>query len=50
MLKIEDANKENLRDFINLCIPEDKKNDKFFIESSDVKEKWGIEMIKDLLE
>lgn len=45
-LKIEDVNPQNIDDFINLCIPFERREDPLFIKGKELKRKCTIEGIK----
>ncbi len=45
-LKIKNVTKKNLKDFINLCIPPDKRNNELFIKGIKTKMKWVNKVIK----
>lgn len=45
-LDIKSVDEENIDDLINLCIPQDWRNNHVFIEGAKVKRKWAKQVMK----
>jgi len=44
--KIKDVEVDDIDSLINLCVPPERRNDKFFIEGIKAKKAWAIESLE----
>jgi len=45
-LDVKDVTLENIEHLINLCIPNERKNDPAFVKGAEVKRKWAVNVLK----